>query len=218
MGSISSSALTPRARRLLGALAVAGGFIAGFYALGLSQLRPNEHWPWLALLAATVGGLPMPVWLRIGLWLCLSAFTTWQVIPPALFDDETWQPLVGFYATAIAGIVMMLGLGSTYERRPAVFVWVSAIVGGAGVLFWAGNALFAEMASILATALALAGILARSPPAKSGAIAVAAGLYPALLAAGALNNFSDVPVWVFSAAAILPVAVTLPFARPSSRG
>src|SRR5207245_1818412 len=57
-----------RLPRQLGAAAVAGGFVAAFFALGFAEHRPQESWPWLALAAALVGGLPLPAVIRIMAW------------------------------------------------------------------------------------------------------------------------------------------------------
>ena len=208
--------------RLLGAAAVAGGFVAAFFALGFAEHRPQEGWPWLAITAALAGGLPMPVAARFVAWVGVAAFVCYRVIPPGLFESEDWGPWrVQCYA-AIAGGVFFLGVVSSLAKRLTVFVWAIVVASGAGVLFWADIATFAQMAGALAAGLGAVAIVDRGGTAATGAIAVAAVLHPALLAAGCFNHFSDVPTWVFAVAGLVPLAglalTVLPFAKPPGRG
>jgi hypothetical protein len=203
------------APRLLGSIAVAGGFLAAFYALGFAAHRPQEGWPWLALAAVLVGGLPMPAAVRIVMWAAVAAFVCYRVIPPGLFESEEWEPWRVHSYTAIVGSVVLLGVMSPLARRLTVFAWAFVVAGGAGVLFWADIATFAQMAGALAATLAAVAIVDRTGKAAVGAVAVAAVLYPALLAAGCFNHFSDVPTWVFAIAALAPLAALL-FRRAAS--
>jgi hypothetical protein len=195
-----------------GAVAVAGGFVAAFFALGFQELRSNEGWPWLALAAAVIGAMSVPWIPRVVLWIGLAAFVARQVIPAGLFEDEDWQPLRIHCYAAVVGGVAALGLIATTARRIGVLVWALLVGGGAGVLFWSGNGLFAQMAVALAAALAAVGLIGRGRLVASGATAVAAGLHPALLAAGCFNNFSDVPTWAFAVVGLAPIIV-VPFRR-----
>jgi hypothetical protein len=210
------------APRLLGSIAVAGGFVAAFYALGFAEHRPQEGWVWLALAGALVGGLPLPAPVRVVAWAGVAAFVCYRVIPMGLFDSEDWGPWrVRCYAV-VAGCVLILGVMAPLARRVTVFVWALAVAGGAGVLFWADIATFAQMAGALAATLAAVAIVDRTGKAAAGAVGVAAVLHPALLAAGCFNHFSDVQTWVFAVAALAPalgfVLSALPFAKPPGRG
>ena len=194
-------------------MAVAGGFVAAFYALGLAPLRWQEGWPWLALAAALVGGFSVPTPVSVVAWIGVAARVAWRVVPPSLFNDEAWQGTrVPCYA-AVAGSVLLLGLTPTPARRLAAFGWALAAAGGAILLHSAGNALFAEMTAALAAILVVVGLIARN---ADGAIAVAAVLHPAILAAGCFNNYSDVPTWAFAAIALAPLTAHFSFSR--SRG
>jgi hypothetical protein len=208
--------------RFLGATAIASGFVAAFFALGFAEHRPQEGWPWLALAAALVGGLPMPIVVRALAYVGVAAFVSYRVIPPRLFDSEEWGPWRVHYYAAIAGSVFVLGVMSPLARRVTLFAWAFLVAGGAGVLFWADIATFAQMAGALAAALGAVAIVDRNGKTAAGAIAVAAVLHPALLAAGCFNHFSDVPTWVFAVAGIAPLAgfalFALPFAKAPGRG
>jgi hypothetical protein len=211
----------PWIARLLGAAAVAGWFVGAFYARGLAPLRPHEHWPLLAIFAAAVGGLPLPFLVRIIPIGGLAAFAKNSVVPPGLLNAEDWEPWrVHFYASGLFFCLLALQFHSLYTRRPRALacLYVFTAIGGAGLLFWSGNALFAEMAGALAVAIFVVRLIGRSEFASCGAVAVAAVLHPALLAAGCFNNFSDVPTWTFAVVALVPLVGALPFAKPPGRG
>jgi hypothetical protein len=210
--------------QLAGAAAVAGGFIAGFLLLGLAPLRPQEHWPWLALFAAIVGAVPvrgvLTTILRMGLAVVVAQVASRLVTPAGLARSTDWEPWrVECYSILTFVVVLALQLNVPFAwRRPRTLLWLQVIaaIAGAGILFWSGNALFAELAAVLATMLAVVGVIDRGGIAAGGAAGVGAVLHPALLAAGVFNNFSDVPAALFAAVALFPL-IPLPSANPPGR-
>ena len=80
----------------------------------------------------------------------LAAFTAHQVIPPGLFEDDDWRPWrIQCYAAA-AACVLPLGVFAPSPKRCGGLIWTGIVAGGAGLLFWSGNGLFAQMALALA--------------------------------------------------------------------
>jgi hypothetical protein len=206
----------PTLARLLGAAITAGGFVGVFFGLGLSKVLPHEGWPWLALAGAVAASCPGPAVVRVVLWTAAAAVTAWRVVPLGLFDDEVWQPYRILCYACPAAIVLTVGLISPLLRRRDLFPWALVAVLGACVVWGAGIASFAFLAVALAASLVVVGLVDWGGRAASGAAGVAAVLHPALLAAGAFNNFGDVPLWKFAAVALAPVLLPI-LARPPFR-
>jgi len=214
----------PRVGRPLGALAVAAGVLAAYFALGLGPVRPEAAWhwlPWLAVAGAVAGGAPLPAAVRVVPWLGVAALAAWLLVPDTLFASEEWQDWRPRVYAVIAGGVAILGLAMPLARRAGrvgLLLWAAAAAVGAVVLFAANNALLAQFAGALAAALAGAAIT-RDPDAAAGAVAVAAALHPALLAVGWLNNFNDeLPAWALAVAALAPLGLVAGELPLSARG
>ena len=198
------------------AVAVVGGFVAAFYALGFQELRASEGWPWLALAAAIVGALTLPLFPRVALWLALEAFTAHQVIPPGLFEDDDWRPWRMQCYAAVAGCVVTLGVFAPSSKRYGNLIWTGIVAGGAGLLFWSGIGLFAQMALALALALApIAPIRTRTNTDR--------GRRPSRLCCirrcsppGASTISADVPTWAFAVTAPAPVGLAATRSRRSA--
>jgi hypothetical protein len=113
-----------------------------------------------------------------------------------------WPWLIGA-AVLVGGI---FGPGLVAPRTP--LVWALAAVGGAGLLYTAGIASWAQLTGALAVTLAMVAVLARDPAAAVGAVVVAAVVHTGLMAAGCFRHSSDMPWWAFVAVAVLPLVTT----------
>jgi hypothetical protein len=202
------------AQRAAGAMALGVGFLAGYAALGGEPLRPAEPQDWLpalALLAGAVGtleGLPRtPTALGWALRLGVAGLAAWLLLPQWLAAKPTaWQWQLGIGA-AILGL--WAALDALAARRPgnwfAPLLALTAAV-GAAVLMCASTAKFAQAAGVLAATLAGAALAIRGQflPLR-GLVPGVAVLLPGLMAEGAMNTFSDVPLASFALVAAAPL-------------
>ncbi len=222
--------LSEPAVRRLGALALAGGFVAGYVALewppprstdfrawwawlSTAPLPPTEPWrwlPWLAVLAGVVAALPgVP---RAALWLGVAALAAWLLFVPG----EEWEPLRQRCYLAVGGGVAALGLLMPIARRqpgPGLPLLLTlAALAGAVVLERSSNARLAQLAGVLTAVLTAGVLVARSLPQRPVAVGLAPGvavLLPGLMAEGYFYTFSDVPLTSFALVAAAPLAAGL---------
>jgi hypothetical protein len=198
--------------RALGACAAAGGFLAGYAALG--EYHDPWHWlPWLGLAAAVVTAVPLPAPARAVLFAGVAALAAWLLLPPV---DENGQPWPWAVRLALPAGALALGLlAPLVRRRPGPLVpalWALTAAAGAGVLERADLAKLAELTGVLAAALAGVALVAwRAPgrPVAHGAVPVAAVLLPGLMAEGRFQTFSAVPAASFALAAAAPLGLAV---------
>src|SRR5438552_18572808 len=140
--------LGERTARLLGGLAIALGFFAGYVGLGFAPLKPDDAWnwlPWLGVGAALIALIDRPSWLGLLVRLAGAAFAAWLLMP-------SWQPAavrrvdVGL----LLGFVIFL-MWATDRRQPNqpsrwLLVLLTLIAAaGATVIFLGGSAKLAQL-------------------------------------------------------------------------
>ncbi len=189
--------LGDRVARLLGGLAIALGFFAGYVGLGFAPLKPDDAWnwlPWLGVGAALITLLDRPGWVALLVRLAAAVLAAWLLMP-------AWEPatLRRTDVGLLLGFVVFL-LWATDRQRPdhpsrlaAVTLTLTAAAGTA-VIFLGGSAKLAQLGGALTAALAAAAVampLRGSPP--PGIMPVVAVLLPGLQASGLFDTHSEVP-------------------------
>lgn len=204
------------AERLGGALALSGGFAAGFAALEWSVVGRTDPWLWLpllALLAVAVGlvervaGLPRAVsWVLRAL---VAGLTAWLLLPS--FVEAARSQWLGVIAATV--FVLWGLLAPLSERQPGgllpLLLSLIAVVGG-GVLEQSGNLRLALLSGVLAGTLGGCALVSwRCPqrPLLRGLIPGVAVLLPGLLFVGYFNGYTPLPSFLLVAAAPLTLWV-----------
>jgi hypothetical protein len=216
----------PLLDRPAGALAAAGGFFAGYAALGWAPLLPADRWHWLphlALVAAAaglVGGLPrVPPALAHAARAAATGLAAWRLAP----TDADSFGVVWVLGLFVAMVVTWELVEEVARRQPGALVplLLTAAAGAAGVvLVQAGSAKFAQLAGVLAAALGPFVLFAWRRPNSAtlaGAVPVVAVLLPGLMAVGKTYTFSDLPRAVFVLAALAPLGLAAAFLPVSGR-
>jgi hypothetical protein len=214
------------ADRVAGALALAGGFFAGYVAGGVlpgwAPLVPTSRveWSWLpslALLAGLAGLTPLlfpedsPVsrGATIVAALLVAGASAWLLVP----DFESLRTARPYYVAGVAVAVFLLwaGLDLLADRQPGgrvPLLLTGVAVAAAAVLLYAGIASFTELAGVLVGTLAGAAVAAyRNPgrPYLRGIVPGFAVLLVGLLAEGYLNTSAQVPWVSFVLVALAPL-------------
>ncbi|QDU95239.1 hypothetical protein [Lignipirellula cremea] len=193
---------------LLAPLALAIGFEAGYWMLGLGPASPTSHWHWLAYvvglgvlagaLAQAFGGkLP----LTVGLFLPCTLACGWWLIP-------TWDSLepsreVHLAVWTVATTALVAGGHPIFMReqkadRLAAVIVVFLLVTAASILLVLADSLrFAQMAMALSGAIAglvvaVAADASRKP--LLGILPFTVIALCGLLLIGQVNSFSGVPL------------------------
>jgi hypothetical protein len=201
--------LGERTARLLGGLAIALGFFAGYIGLGFAPLKPEDAWnwlPWLGLGAALAGPITRPWWLAAVVRLAGAALVAWLLVPG-------WESADLWRLDARVLLGLMVYLVWTTDRpqpRPAARLWlfllVLATAVGAAVLMLGGSAKLSQLAGVLTATLAAAAVVMPSGPTPPpGIVPVVATLLPGLMASGIFDTHSAVP----RASYFLPALVLL---------
>ncbi len=188
---------SPAAERAAGALALAGGFIAGWLLLPWAPLRPEDPWQWLPYLTALacLGGIadaatrvaPLIRWL---VRLAIVGTAAWFVVPD-------WEAFLSirprWVAGTAAGMLVIWVVHDGSARRPGFVVPAAWALVSLALAGWLGSLIsvkFAQLAGMLAAVLAsCAGAAWRRPAAcyhrgMSAGVAVVLG---GLLVNGYLN-------------------------------
>ena len=208
---------TPR-RLLGGALALAGGLIAGNFFRGLlSWWSVEKGWPALfpATLAIIVGATIAALLSARGkqgrglmLRFVIMALAAFWIAP----GDSPLSRLGYFaliFAASAANLEMLQRPGRVHFGTKLLLA-VAAIWGGsaATVLIAAQSARFSEMAMLLAASLGGAGVAALFWKLDLVALLAAPAIfYPALMLNGRANTFSEVPAASFILIALAPCAL-----------
>src|SRR5262245_2345748 len=159
--------LGERTARLLGGLAIASGFLAGYVGLGFAPLKPEDAWnwlPWLALGAAVVGLVHRPWLLATVVRLAGAALAAWLLVP-GWESNTLWR----LDARVLLGLMVYLVWTTDRPLRgPSHRLWLVllalATATGAAVLMLGGSAKLAQLAGVLtATLFAAAVIMPASP-------------------------------------------------------
>jgi hypothetical protein len=201
--------LSDGAKRLLGGLAIAFGFLAGYIGLGFAPLKPEDAWnwlPWLGLGAAVVGLVDRPWLLAAVVRLAGAALAAWLLVP-VWESNDLWR----LDARVLLGLMTFL-IWSTDRPLPdqANRLWLLlltlAAAAGAAVLMLGGSAKLAQLAGVLTATLAVATVVMPSGPTPPpGIVPAVAVLLPGLMASGLFDTHSLVP----RASYVLPVFVVL---------
>jgi hypothetical protein len=191
------SSMADRTARLLGGLAIALGFLAGYIGLGFAPLKPDDAWnwlPWLGLGAAIAGVIDRPWWLAALVRLAGAALAAWLLVP-RWESADLWR----LDARVLLGLMAFL-VWSTDRQLPNaadrlwLFLLLLATAAGAAVLMLGASAKLAQLAGVLAaTVLAANVIMPSGPTPPPGIVPVAAMLLPGLMASGLFDTHSAVP-------------------------
>jgi hypothetical protein len=203
------SGLGDRAARLLGGLAIALGFLAGYIGLGFAPLKPEDAWnwlPWLGVGAALAGLADRPWWLAELVRLAGAALAAWLLVP-GWESADLWR----LDARVLLGLMVFLvwttdrPLPDSTNRLWLLLLTLAAAT-GAVVLLFGGSAKLAQVGGVLTATLAAATLVMPSgltPP--PGIVPVVGVLLPGLMASGLFDTHSAVP----RASYFLPALVLL---------
>jgi hypothetical protein len=217
--------LSDGAKRLLGGLAIALGFLAGYVGLGFAPLKPEDAWnwlPWLGLAAAVVGLVDRPWLLAAIVRLGGATLAAWLLVP-VWESNDLWR----LDARLLLGLMIFLiwttdrPLSDKANRLWLLLLTLAAAV-GAAVLMLGGSGKLAQLSGVLTATLAAATVVMPSGPTPPpGVVPVVALLLPGLMASGLFDTHSAVPrasyflpafvVLVLDCAALVPASARLRF-------
>jgi hypothetical protein len=189
--------LNERTARLLGGLAIALGFFAGYIGLGFAPLKPDDAWnwlPWLGLGAGIVGLVDQPWWLAAVARLAGAALAAWLLVP-GWESADLWR----LDARVLLGLMVFLAWSTDRPLPKAanrlwLFLLLLATAGGATVLMLGGSAKLAQVGGVLVGTVIAANVLMPSGPTPPpGIVPVVAILMPGLMASGLFDTHSAVP-------------------------
>jgi hypothetical protein len=213
-----------RQARAAGALALAGGFFAGYVALRSEPLVPQYPWHWLPYLALLAGMAALVDGPGVGLTVrnvalggAVAVVTAWLLVPAHVEPQGT--RVAWLLGTALAVLVLWIALDRLTAARagPLPMVLLAVVAAAAGfVLVQAQIAKFAQLGGALAATLGAHALIAwRSPSASvRGAAPGVAVLLPGLLLSGVHYTSSDVPLASFLLVAASPLFLALSAALP----
>jgi hypothetical protein len=184
------------AKRLLGGLAIALGFLAGYIGLGFAPLKPVDSWnwlPWLGLVAAMLGTIDRPWWLAAVARLAAAVLAAWLLVP-VWESNDVWR----LDARLLLGLMTFL-VWTTDRPVPGranrlwLFLLTLAAAAGAAVLMLGGSAKLAQLAGALTATLAAAAVVMPSGPTPPGIVPVVGVVLSGLMASGLFDTHSAVP-------------------------
>jgi len=194
-------------RRMAAPVSLIGGFLLGYWLLGLEPAGPKVDWEWIpyvVLATMAIGPIAQASgvsWLERALLYTVAAMVAAQILVPTWVPTDDQQPSRWTYLLVWTGFVV----GGSLLLEPLAGRISDATLGGVlaatllacAVLIWlADTMLFAQMA--LAGAAAAAGVAAavavdvRSREMGSAAFPFLI-LLAALLLTGQVQSFSEVP-------------------------